>query len=42
MENSNGALLPPDVERIIFEEAARADRKTAVTLAVVARRAQIW
>ncbi|KAF8868800.1 hypothetical protein BD779DRAFT_1591568 [Infundibulicybe gibba] len=35
-------LLPPELERDIFELAARTHRGTAVNLTLVARRVQIW
>jgi hypothetical protein len=34
--------FPLDVERIVFEEAARSDIRSAVQLALVCRRVQSW
>jgi hypothetical protein len=35
-------VLPPELEREIFEMSARIHPKTAVRLVLVARRVQIW
>ncbi|KAJ6609053.1 hypothetical protein B0H10DRAFT_2065766 [Mycena sp. CBHHK59/15] len=42
MSTSNAPDLPLELEREIFEMAAKADVRTALRLAVVARRVQTW
>lgn len=34
--------FPHDVERIVMEAAAHNDRQTALALALVAKRIQVW